>query len=93
MQTFTLGQKIATIRTALGYNQTQLAAIAGVSRVSLNYIEVGRTKPTQETIDKIEAALNIQLNSREVEAALIILAGEADNAQRVDTALAVLGCV
>ena len=71
-----IGTRIKQLRIVQGYTQEHFARLAGVSRVGLSDIERGQSDPTPETISKIEAAFNLQLNSKEVEAALVILGRE-----------------
>lgn len=56
-----LGNRIRTIRTALGISQEELAFKSGISAAHLGQIERGLKAPTIITIDKIAKALNISL--------------------------------
>ena len=56
-----LGNRIRTIRTALGISQEELAFKSGISAAHLGQIERGLKAPTIVTIDKIAKALNITL--------------------------------
>ena len=51
------GKAIITIREKAGLKQMQLAGMAGLSQTALSLIETGKTKPTDDTLNRIAAAL------------------------------------
>lgn len=53
-----LNEKIRAGRALLGWNLENLQDDSGVEKRTINQIEVGKSKPKQETIDKLEASLN-----------------------------------
>jgi transcriptional regulator with XRE-family HTH domain len=55
-----IGKRIAALREARGWTQTELAAKAGVTASAINQIESGLTKrPSIETLFPIADALNV----------------------------------
>ena len=52
-----LGQGLASARTARGLSQEELAALAGVSRKSVNALEAGHHGPTLRTLLRLLTAL------------------------------------
>lgn len=60
-----IGERIAALREARGWTQTELASRAGVTASAINQIESGLTKrPSIETLFPIADALNV--NAREL---------------------------
>jgi transcriptional regulator with XRE-family HTH domain len=53
----TVGQRIAELRAQKGWNQTQLAEKASLSRNAISRIEHGHTIPSVPTVEKISRAL------------------------------------
>ncbi len=56
-----IGLKIKLLRMKQNLSQEELGAKASVSATSIGSIERGQSSPTIETLDKIAAALNIEL--------------------------------
>lgn len=56
-----LGTKIRLLRLKQKYSQEKLAELADINKNSLGAIERGTSVPSIETLDKIAAALNIEL--------------------------------
>jgi len=54
-----IGKSIKTIRRQLKITQYELAEKCGISQTSLSQIETGIKRPSQKTISKICAALDI----------------------------------
>ena len=64
MEVFTMteiGLKIKEIRVSKKISQRKLATLAGISNTYLSDIEVGRTNPSLKTMEKLAAALEIQI--------------------------------
>lgn len=55
----TLGERIAACRRKNNWTQLELSIRAGVTRDQISRIELGKSKPTIETIKKIEKAFNL----------------------------------
>ncbi len=55
----TIGQRIREARERAVLEQTELAQLAGIARVTLWEIEHGRRRPRPPTIRKIAAALGV----------------------------------
>lgn len=57
-----LGERIKELRKARGWNQTDLAARAGLRQGTIANLETGaRDNPTQETLDKLARAFDIPI--------------------------------
>ncbi|MFZ2257026.1 MAG: helix-turn-helix transcriptional regulator [Clostridiaceae bacterium] len=56
-----IGLKIKEIRVSKKISQRKLATLAGISNTYLSDIEVGRTNPSLKTMEKLAAALEIQI--------------------------------
>ena len=56
---------LAERRSAAGLSRYKLAKLAGIKWETLRDIECGRTKPRQETLDRIEQALGHPINGRD----------------------------
>ena len=56
-----IGLKIKAIRVSKKISQRKLATLAGISNTYLSDIEVGRTNPSLKTMEKLAAALEIQM--------------------------------
>lgn len=54
-----IGKTIKQLRQAANYNQVELSSKAGITQTSLSQIELGKKRPTQQTLDKICDALDI----------------------------------
>ncbi|MFD2598219.1 helix-turn-helix domain-containing protein [Sphingobacterium corticis] len=54
-----IGKTIKQLRQSANYSQIELSSIAGITQTSLSQIELGKKRPTQQTLDKICQALNI----------------------------------
>ena len=54
-----IGNTIKQLRQAANYNQIELSSKAGITQTSLSQIELGKKRPTQQTLNKICEALNI----------------------------------
>ncbi|HUW65453.1 MAG TPA: helix-turn-helix transcriptional regulator [Spirochaetia bacterium] len=51
--------RIIELRQARGYSTTKLASLAGIAQSTLREIEIGKTSPTWDTIQKVCKALDI----------------------------------
>ena len=58
-KTKTLGERIAACRKKNNWTQLELSIRAGITRDQISRIELGKSKPTIETIRKIEEAFNL----------------------------------
>lgn len=58
----TIGEIIRTAREDKNLNQSQLAAKAGISQATVNYLETGKRKPGFTTIVKIAKVLDLNLD-------------------------------
>src|SRR6476661_4502884 len=59
-----LKDRIRELRRARGWNQTDLAARAGLRQGTIANLETGaRDNPTQETLDKLAAAFGISVDT------------------------------
>jgi len=58
----TIGRKIAKVREAKGFSQTELAARAGVSRASVNRLERGHSLLGEAQRRCIAAALEVEID-------------------------------
>lgn len=56
-----LGKRIKKLRKELGYTQETFAERLDIATSSLGYLETGRYYPTPENIEKIAAALGIEV--------------------------------
>lgn len=56
-----LGKRIVEARNAKSMSQERLAAISGIDRSHMGFIEQGRRKPTLSTLYKIAKSLDISL--------------------------------
>jgi len=63
-----IGDAVRKRRELLGLLQPQLAAIAGVSRRTLQLIEAGKANPSLETLFKIADALGLSIKLKLKEA-------------------------
>jgi transcriptional regulator with XRE-family HTH domain len=54
-----LGKTIRDIRKRQGLKQEELAAAAAISRTSLSQIENGSARPSDDTLKRLCAALNV----------------------------------
>jgi len=63
-----IGEKIKIARTAKGYTQAQLAEIVSMHEKHISRIESGKSLPALENLVKIFKALDIELNSNDIEA-------------------------
>lgn len=57
----TLAEKIKEARCALGFSQTKLGELTGVSLRSVNAYEKGLKKPREKTIYQLARALNVSV--------------------------------
>ena len=57
----TIGEIIRTAREEKNLNQSQLAAKAGISQATVNYLETGKLNPGFTTIVKIAKVLDLNL--------------------------------
>lgn len=58
---FEVGANIKSIRQHKNISQRKLAERAGISNTYLSDIEVGRTNPSLKTLEKIAAALEMEI--------------------------------
>ncbi len=56
-----IGLKIRVLRIKMKISQEKLAELSDLSKNSIGIIELGKSNPTIETLDKIANALNIKL--------------------------------
>ena len=56
-----IGKRITKERKRQGMSQERIAAVSGIDRSHIGFIEQGRRKPTLATLYKIAAALNVSL--------------------------------
>lgn len=54
-----IGKTIKQLRQAANYNQVELSSKAGITQTSLSQIELGKKRPTQQTLNKLCDALDI----------------------------------
>lgn len=60
LHSLSAGEKVLILRRRQGRTQHQLAAVAGISRATINALETGRVpSPTRELISRIAAALSV----------------------------------
>jgi transcriptional regulator with XRE-family HTH domain len=57
-----IGQNIVKIREAKGLSQKEVAMALGMDQSQYSKIEKGKTDPTTSTLEKIAAALDIQIS-------------------------------
>ena len=57
-----LGKRVQDIRKRKGYTQESLAAISGLDRVSIGYIEQGRRAPQLSTLLILSKSLQVKLS-------------------------------
>ena len=56
-----IGEQIKKLRKARGMTQAELARASGILRPNLSRMEVGRHRPTLETLERIAAALRLRV--------------------------------
>ncbi|MCM1265155.1 MAG: helix-turn-helix transcriptional regulator [Candidatus Gastranaerophilales bacterium] len=56
-----IGIKVRVLRMRMKISQEELAELANLNKNSIGAIELGKSNPTIETLDKIAGALNIKL--------------------------------
>lgn len=56
-----LGGRIKELRKIRGFSQEQLSEIVGIDSKHLSRIEVGRSSPPLDTLEKIAKALKVEL--------------------------------
>jgi transcriptional regulator with XRE-family HTH domain len=56
-----IGKRITKERKRQGMSQERIAALSGIDRSHIGFIEQGRRKPTLSTLHKIANALNLSL--------------------------------
>ena len=71
----TPGTKIRTIRNLRNLSQTEFARRVKLQQWVISALENDQVSPNDQLIDAIEAAFDIRLDSPEVDAAFVILAG------------------
>ena len=54
--------RLAELRKAKGFSQEKLAALSGVSRVTIARLETGKTSTTLQTLERIAAALGVTVS-------------------------------
>lgn len=57
-----LGKRVQDIRKRKGYTQESLAAVSGLDRVSIGYIEQGRRAPQLSTLLILSKSLQVKLS-------------------------------
>jgi len=57
-----LGRRVQDIRKRKGYTQESLAAVSGLDRVSIGYIEQGRRAPQLSTLLILSKSLQVKLS-------------------------------
>jgi DNA-binding XRE family transcriptional regulator len=57
-----LGKHIQQIRSDKGYTQESLAAVSGLDRVSIGYIEQGRRAPQLSTLLILSKCLQVKIS-------------------------------
>jgi len=57
-----LGKRVQDIRKRKGYTQESLAAVSGLDRVSIGYIEQGRRAPQLSTLLILSKTLQVKLS-------------------------------
>lgn len=55
-----LGDRIAVLRTALGFTQQELAARVAISRVALSNLESGRSVPGERTVTLLAGMFSLE---------------------------------
>lgn len=87
---FPIGKQIKLIRTIVRELDIRaLAAKSGVGMTYISLIETGRVMPTEEQLQLLETALNVQFDKPEIQAVfatLSILAGHANGQQEAPDA-------
>lgn len=58
-----LGARIKKFRKSCGYSQEQLSEIIGIEQKHLSRLEVGKSYPTIDRLEKIAVALNVPMGS------------------------------
>lgn len=58
-----IASKIISLREARGYSTTKLAKLSGVSQSYLRDIEIGKSQPTVDVLERILLALDISLSN------------------------------
>ncbi len=58
-----LGRRIKEIRRARGLSQEQLAELIGIEQKHVSRLEVGKSYPTIDRLEKIALALNVSMGS------------------------------
>ena len=57
-----IGRTLRTLRKARGKTQADLAAKAGIHRITLLQIELGRSKPDFDTLERLAKALGTPMS-------------------------------
>jgi transcriptional regulator with XRE-family HTH domain len=57
-----LGKRVAEVRKSKGVTQEQLAALTGLDRVAIAYIETGKRMPRVTSIYKIAVGLGVDVS-------------------------------
>lgn len=57
-----LGKRVQDLRKRKGYTQESLAAVSGLDRVSIGYIEQGRRAPQLSTLLILSKTLQVKLS-------------------------------
>lgn len=56
-----IGIKIKLLRIKMNFSQEKLAELSDLNKNSISTIELGKSSPTIETLDRIAKALDIEL--------------------------------
>jgi transcriptional regulator with XRE-family HTH domain len=83
---FPIGKQIKLIRTIQELDIRSLAAKSGVGMTYISLIENGRVMPTEEQLQLLETALNVQFDEPEVKAVFSVLANIARAPQELPNA-------
>lgn len=73
-----VGTKIKVIRRLRKMKQGELAKLIGIDRTQLSYIETGKVLPTEKRLIAIQAALRVDFDDPDIEAAFALLEEEGD---------------
>ena len=74
-----ISAKLKAVRALAGLSQKNLEARSGVAVNIISAIEKGRVLPTSDDLQRIGAALGLNFNSPDVEAAFMVLSGHRDS--------------
>jgi len=81
--TVSLGKRIKVMRAIRGLKQWELAEKADVRQPTLSEFEHDKTRPCEDTLERIKAALHWPSDEEQVEVAFSILMGAGDGEEPV----------